>query len=50
MRVPGWQADLYKAQADLLTQMKAILDAQQALDKARQSGKAPPVAGTGSSP
>jgi hypothetical protein len=47
------EANLAKAQADLLTQMKAVLDAQTALQNA-QAGTKPnppsPVTGTGTSP
>ena len=47
------QANLARAQADLLTQMKAVLDAQTALQKA-QAGTTPgpssPITGTGTSP
>jgi len=47
------EANLAKAQADLLTQMKAVLDAQTALQQA-QAGKAPsppsPITGTGTTP
>ena len=44
------QGNLVQGQANLLTQMKALIDAQEGLDKARRGGKAPPISGTGSSP
>jgi hypothetical protein len=47
------EASLAKAQADVLAQMKAVLDAQQALQKAKDAAaaaKPAPVAGAGSAP
>jgi hypothetical protein len=48
------EADLLKAQADVLAQAKALVDAQQALQNARNqaagAARSTPVVGTGSSP